>query len=73
MDGLAIEPDRACTAIPGVTSFLHSKPAKAPQECSQALAGPRFGREALAIDLIVHAVPACGSGWESSRRICSAK
>ena len=45
VDRLAIEPDRARTAIPGVTPFFHSKPAKAAQKGSQALAGTRFRRE----------------------------
>ncbi len=39
VDRLAIEPDRAGTAIPGVTPFFHPEPAEAAQEGSQALAG----------------------------------
>ncbi len=45
VDGLAIEPDRACAAIAGVTSFFHSEPAQAAQKGSQALAGTRLRRE----------------------------
>ena len=54
VDRLAIEPDRAGAAIPGVTPFLHAEPAEAPQQCSQALAGTRFGLECFAVDPIVH-------------------
>ena len=54
VDRLAIEPDRAGTAIPGVTPFFHSEPAKTAQKGSQALAGTRFLREGFAIDPIVH-------------------
>ncbi len=45
VDRLAIEPDRAGTAIPGITPFFHSKPAQAAQKGSQALAWTRFRRE----------------------------
>ncbi len=54
VDRLAIEPDRARTAIPGITPFFHAKPAKAAQKGSQALAGTRFRRERFAVDPIAH-------------------
>ena len=34
VNGLAIEPDRARTAITGITPFFHPKPAKAPRMCA---------------------------------------
>ena len=45
VDRLAVEPDRARAAIPGVTPFSHPEPAEAAQKGSQALAGTRFRGE----------------------------
>ncbi len=69
VDGNAIEPDCARSAIAGIASLLDSEPSHVAQEGAQALPGPRLLRERPAIDVIVHEPPPT----ESSLRISSAK
>src|SRR6478672_11066390 len=50
----AIEPDRACAAVAGVTSLLDAEDTAVAQECSQALSGLRLGGDELAVNIEVH-------------------
>ena len=69
MDGDAIEPDRAGSAIAGIASFFDSEPPQVAQETAQALPGPRFPGEGFAVDVKVHE----DSPSENSLRMSSAK
>ena len=50
----AIEPDRACAAVAGVTSLLDAEDTAVAQECSQALSRLRLGGDELAVNIEVH-------------------
>jgi len=47
----AIEPDRACAAVAGVTSLLDAEDTAVAQECSQALS--RLGSAEMSLPLIL--------------------
>ena len=50
----AIEPDRACAAVAGVTALLDAEDTAVAQEGSQALSGFWLGRDELAVNIEVH-------------------
>jgi hypothetical protein len=55
MNGRAVEPYCAGTAIAGVATLLDTKDAAFAQKGPQALSGLRLGGKQLAIDVVIHA------------------
>ena len=52
--GLAVEPDGAGPAVPGIATLSDSKPAELPGKGAQALADARFRFKDFSVDPVAH-------------------